>query len=279
MRLSDHSIPDGEKTISLYIGGKLHTVRMSSMRSGPDAGSILCTHTVWQEERPAKWALLPCSAVRGGVFHTGAVLDALGITGFDSAHCDEGTGNSAVNRESLFCTDSESIYLIPKLNTPMSLGGRPISIWPEGPFRPVSKEEVFAGRNAYLARYRGRQARLVMTGFGGVKHCTVEEEGVEREKFDLSASDIQTARDNWGRFEEIRPALFQVRVGGVWYWIDNRWGRGEDMIVSVYGGRPVPELAVTHPGRFEIEWKAGADQITEARALVCNSILDDLFDI
>ena len=105
----------------------------------------------------------------------------------------------------------------------------------------------------------------------------MEADGDLEERFVLSAEDAQGARAVRERFEEIRPALFQVRVGGEWYWVDRCWADGKGM--SVFGGRPVPEVTVTYPGRFETQWEVRRDQITEARVLLCRSILHDLFDI
>ena len=274
--MPERSAPNGGKTLSLFMGGKIHAVEMRCVKSGPEAGGILLTHTVWQEASPAGQAVLPAGKVRGGIFRAGDALDALGIEDFDSAWCDEGNGNGPVNRESLFCEDGEGIWLIPRAHGFASLGGRPIAVCPEGPFRPFPKEKA-EGQNACLARYRGKEAILIMTGVGRGNYFALEGDGGMTERFALSAEDAQAARAVRDRFEEIRPALCQVRVGGEWYWVDRRWADGKGM--SVFGGRPVPEVTVTYPGRFETQWEVRRDQITEARVLLCRSILHDLFDI
>ena len=277
MDMPERSAPNGDKTLSLFMGGKSHAVVMRCVKSGPEAGSILLEHMAQPEASPVGRAVLPAGKVRGGIFRAGDALDALGVEGFDSAWCDEGTGNGPVARESLFLTDGEGMWLIPRLHGFASLGGRPISVCPEGPFRPFPKEKVAAGQNACLARYQGGWTILIMTGVGRGKYCAMEADGDLEERFVLSAEDAQGARAVRERFEEIRPALFQVRVGGEWYWVDRCWADGKGM--SVFGGRPVPEVTVTYPGRFETQWEVRRDQITEARVLLCRSILHDLFDI
>ena len=264
--------------ISFFADTKYCTLSLDVLKSGPYQGRTYVLYEL--DSTIVNCALIPESIVRDGIVRFTSLLDVLDINNWGTAHEYD---TRSMDQESLLYLDGESVFLIPRMYSPGSLNNKPYQVFPTGPFKSSTKDELFyhiVCNVAFLALYKGRWVSLRVSNIQGKKHLEIDRAGNSPEYLVLSADDPQYAQTVKSCFEDIRVALFQVKAGGTWYWVSAVYGNNvNNRGCVVFGGKPVPELKITYPGPFEIEWHARYDQIEDVRMLLSNPILEDFFDI
>ena len=271
---------EAERNAGLYLwlheSSTIHKLYLSTMKSR--SGRICACIIDRTDQKHTMTLIRPEGIMHNGIIRFADIIRLCGLSG-----CSYGSTMRGMHagEDSYLYLDDNTFYLIPKMHSFRSLGGSVIPVVPDT-MQPCTREELIDSRSIYTAvavKFQGTWKGIRISRHENTCSLYMNLDG-ETEQLDIASDDREAAAALKARFTDLRAALFQVRVGGRWYWMDRCYGKSaEDMGCSVFGGEPVPELEINHPGPYEEEWNADAKHIEDVRMLLSNPLMESFFDI